>query len=121
MPLQNLIGPDPLAPVVSLAQVRAALPPPPGQLSLAVLQHGSLLVKFYAPPGTDPQTPHDRDELYLVASGHATAQVGAQRYAVASGDVIFVPAREPHRFEDLSVDFAVWVMFYGPDGGEAGR
>jgi hypothetical protein len=24
-----------------------------------------------------------------------------------------------HRFEEFSDDLAVWVMFYGPDGGEA--
>jgi hypothetical protein len=23
-----------------------------------------------------------------------------------------------HRFEDFSDDLAVWVIFYGPDGGE---
>ena len=29
------------------------------------------------------------------------------------------PARVEHRFEDFSDDFAVWVIFYGPEGGEA--
>ena len=23
-----------------------------------------------------------------------------------------------HRFEDFSADFATWVFFYGPEGGE---
>jgi hypothetical protein len=26
-----------------------------------------------------------------------------------------------HRFEQFSQDLAVWVMFYGPEGGEAGE
>jgi hypothetical protein len=31
---------------------------------------------------------------------------------------LFVAADQPHRFEDFSEDFAAWVFFYGPDGGE---
>jgi hypothetical protein len=38
--------------------------------------------------------------------------------AFGSGDMLFVPARMEHRFEDFSDDFATWVMFYGPAGGE---
>ena len=34
------------------------------------------------------------------------------------GDLLFVAADRPHRFEDFTEDFAVWVMFYGPEGGE---
>jgi len=34
------------------------------------------------------------------------------------GDALFVPAHTSHRFEDFSPDFATWVVFYGPDGGE---
>jgi len=34
------------------------------------------------------------------------------------GDVLFVPAGVEHRFEDFSEDLAVWVIFYGPEGGE---
>jgi hypothetical protein len=26
-----------------------------------------------------------------------------------------------HRFEEFSDDLAVWVIFYGPEGGEAAR
>jgi hypothetical protein len=31
---------------------------------------------------------------------------------------LFVPAGQIHRFENFSSDFAVWVVFYGPEGGE---
>jgi hypothetical protein len=27
----------------------------------------------------------------------------------------------PHRFENFSDDLALWVFFYGPEGGEAQR
>ena len=33
--------------------------------------------------------------------------------------VLFVPAHEEHRFESFTDDLVVWVMFYGPEGGEA--
>jgi hypothetical protein len=32
--------------------------------------------------------------------------------------MLFVPAGVVHRFEDFSDDLAIWVMFYGPEGGE---
>ena len=45
---------------------------------------------------------------------------GEQRYTVEAGSFLFVPADHFHRFEDFSSDFAVWVVFYGPEGGEPG-
>ena len=73
---------------------------------------------MYQPQGTDPQTPHDRDEVYLVARGAGVFFDGAQRHEVQPDSFIFVAAGQPHRFEDFSADFAVWVCFYGPIGGE---
>ena len=35
--------------------------------------------------------------------------------------MIWVPAGAEHRFEDFSDDLAVWVVFYGPEGGETPR
>lgn len=96
----------------------AAAPIPEGRRSAELLRHGSLEVRWYAPRGTDPQTPHERDELYVVAGGRAEFLRGGERVAVGAGDVLFVPARMEHRFEAMSEDFAVWVMFYGPAGGE---
>lgn len=96
-----------------------ALRPPAGALSSPVFEHGSLLVKLYAPKGTDAQVPHTRDELYVVAQGSGTFVNGETRHPFVTGDVLFVPAGVPHRFEEFTGDFAVWVMFYGPEGGEA--
>jgi hypothetical protein len=41
-----------------------------------------------------------------------------QRRRVEPGSFLFVAAGQIHRFEDFSDDFAVWVFFYGPKGGE---
>lgn len=89
-----------------------------GERSVEIFTHGTLQVKMYAPRGTDPQTPHARDELYFVASGRGWFFGGADRRPVGPGDVIFAPAGCVHRFEDFPDDLAVWVAFYGPEGGE---
>ncbi len=31
---------------------------------------------------------------------------------------LFVPAHATHRFEEFTDDFAAWVVFWGPQGGE---
>jgi mannose-6-phosphate isomerase-like protein (cupin superfamily) len=103
---------------VTIAEARAA-PVPEGQRSAPVLAHGSMLVKFYQPQGPDLQTPHDQDELYLIASGSGWFRNGETRHRFAPGDVIFVAANVVHRFEDFSCDCSTWVVFYGPKGGEA--
>jgi mannose-6-phosphate isomerase-like protein (cupin superfamily) len=103
---------------VSLEQALALGPPPAGNLAVPVFAHGSLEVEMYQPRGHDPQTPHARDEVYVVARGTATFFDGAKRRPIEAGSFLFVPAGRAHRFEDFSSDFAVWVMFYGPPGGE---
>ncbi len=95
-----------------------ALRAPPGALAARVFAHGSLEAEFYAPRGHDPQTPHTRDEIYVVARGEGMFFNGATRRSVRAGTFIFVPAGQTHRFEQFSSDFAVWVFFYGPQGGE---
>lgn len=95
-------------------------PTPPGNLAVPIFRHGSLEVEMYTPAGTDLQTPHERDEVYVVARGTGLFFNGTeQRREVQPGSFIFVPARQEHRFESFSPDFAVWVFFYGPIGGES--
>ena len=89
-----------------------------GKPFTTVLQHGSMSVEYYKPEGEDLQTPHRQDELYVVASGTGTFYRNGERCTFGPGDVLFVPAGMEHRFENFSPDFATWVIFYGPDGGE---
>jgi mannose-6-phosphate isomerase-like protein (cupin superfamily) len=81
--------------------------------------HGTLSVELYAPLAIDGQSPHDRDEVYVVASGHGEFLCAGVRSTFATGDLLFVPAHVEHRFENFSSDFSTWVMFYGPVGGES--
>jgi mannose-6-phosphate isomerase-like protein (cupin superfamily) len=107
--------------VVSLAEALAKGPPPSGNLAVPIFAHGALTVEMYQPVKVDPQTPHARDEVYLVARGTAVFFDGVDRRPVAAGAFVFVPARQVHRFEEISSDFACWVFFYGPEGGERGK
>lgn len=83
-----------------------------------LFSHGSLEVEIYRPVGIDRQQPHTRDELYVVVSGSGYFVNGASRHPFEPGEVLFVPAGIEHRFEDFTEDFATWVFFYGPEGGE---
>jgi mannose-6-phosphate isomerase-like protein (cupin superfamily) len=93
-------------------------PPAPDSETQGALRHGSLEVKLYTPRRHDPQFPHKRDELYVVARGRGRAVIGNAHTTFGPADAIFVPAGMAHHFEDFSSDFAIWVMFYGPEGGE---
>jgi mannose-6-phosphate isomerase-like protein (cupin superfamily) len=103
--------------LIPIEAARSA-PIPPGRRSPEMMRHGSLEARFYAPRGSDPQTPHDRDEVYVVVSGTGWFRRGDERHHFKPGDFLFVPAHVEHRFEDFSDDLELWVMFYGPEGGE---
>jgi mannose-6-phosphate isomerase-like protein (cupin superfamily) len=94
------------------------LPGPGGERSIELFRHGSLTVKLYAPRGNDPQKPHTRDEIYVIATGTGRFHRGSEEISFGPGDMLFVAAGEEHRFLEFSSDFATWVFFYGPEGGE---
>src|SRR5262245_16113762 len=102
----------------TVSQALAKLPGPNGERWAVVFEHGTLEVEIYAPRGSDPQGPHNRDEVYVVVSGSGEFVNGATRERFGPGDLLFVPAGVVHRFEKFSDDLTVWVMFYGPEGGE---
>jgi mannose-6-phosphate isomerase-like protein (cupin superfamily) len=106
--------------VVTLEGALAKGEPPPGNLAVPVFEHGTLAVELYSPRGADRQTPHTRDEVYVVARGQGWFNDGRVRHPVHAGSFVFVPAGQDHRFEEFSADFATWVFFYGPNGGEGG-
>jgi mannose-6-phosphate isomerase-like protein (cupin superfamily) len=115
-----LMGTSPAnAAQVDLAEALAQGPPPDGNLAVPIFAHGTLTVELYTPHGHDPQQPHERDEVYVVARGTGLFFDGSERRPVEPGTFIFVAAGQVHRFEAFSRDFAVWVLFYGPRGGEA--
>jgi mannose-6-phosphate isomerase-like protein (cupin superfamily) len=77
------------------------------------LRVADLSVGTYSIPvgGTDEQSPHTEDEIYVITAGRATLQAGGDRAEVRAGSVVYVPAGEVHRFVDIAEDLAAIVVF----------
>jgi mannose-6-phosphate isomerase-like protein (cupin superfamily) len=97
----------------------ARLIPPPGDRSYEeFLRSRDLSVGVYrlAASSSDPQQPHAEDELYYVLKGRARFTSGGGSIDVEPGFVLFVPAGEPHRFDDIVEPLTLLVVF-GPAEG----
>ena len=90
-------------------------PPPDGEQAVWIehLRVADLSVGTYSIPagGTDEQTPHSEDEIYVVASGRAVLAAGGERAEVGPGSVIYVAAGEQHRFTEITESLALVVLF----------
>jgi mannose-6-phosphate isomerase-like protein (cupin superfamily) len=104
--------------VIHLAESEAAIPKALGEHAIGVFEHGTLSVKLSQPVPPNRQTPHDQDEVYIVARGHGVLVHDGKREPFACGDLMFIAARTEHHVEDFSEDLTVWVVFYGQQGGE---
>ena len=104
--------------LITLEEGLSRLPGPQRQRFAELFKHGTLSVEIYAPKGSDPQKPHTRDEGYVVVSGSGEFVFGDQRARFGTGDFLFAPAGVMHCFENFTEDLVVWVIFYGPEGGE---
>ena len=96
-----------------------ALTPPEGLRSAEVFRDDVVEIRFAARPTSGPQVPHDRDEFYIVASGTARYRWDGGEATIGPGDLMFAAAHTPHGYDQFSEDFSVWVVFYGPQGGES--
>jgi mannose-6-phosphate isomerase-like protein (cupin superfamily) len=106
---------------VTLSEALERLPGASGERYATVFEYGTLAIEIYAPRGTDPQTPHTRDEVYVVMSGTGWFVNGPDRHRFAPGDVLFVSAGVPHRFQQFTDDLTVWAILCHPQGGETPR
>jgi mannose-6-phosphate isomerase-like protein (cupin superfamily) len=100
--------------------VREALSriPESGERFVRLFERSGVEVEIYAPFVRDLQSPHTRDELYLIISGSGYFINGPGRVRFSPGDLLFVEAGVEHRFEEFTHDFATWVIFFGPEGGK---
>ena len=98
-------------------QVRAGIPGPKGERHAVCLRHGDWTLELYEPQTQDRQTPHWQDECYVILEGSGIFVMGEERLPFHPGDMIFVPAGLPHRFEEFGERVRAWVVFAGPQGG----
>ena len=104
--------------VIHIAEAQADIPGPYGEHATTVLQRGTVDVALSMPTAPVQQTPHAQDEIYVILRGSAIAMHDGKRETCAAGDLVFIAAGTEHQFQDTSEDFAVWRIFYGPEGGE---
>jgi len=77
--------------------------------------HLSVGTYSIAAAGHDDQVPHAEDEVYLVTAGRARLSTSEGETTLEPGDAMYVAAGEPHRFVDISDDFAAIVVFAPPE------
>jgi mannose-6-phosphate isomerase-like protein (cupin superfamily) len=94
---------------------------PAGVPFVSAMAHGTMSVEAFALSELDHQTPHDQDELYFVQRGSGMLTIDGTAHACKAGDALFVRAGQDHRFVNCTSDFATWVVFWGPKGGEVRR
>ena len=84
-----------------------------GRSYLEFLRVPAMSAGIYVLPvgATDPQKPHQQDEIYYVIRGKAKMRTGAEERSVSQGNVIFVEAGREHRFFDLEQELLVLVIF----------
>jgi mannose-6-phosphate isomerase-like protein (cupin superfamily) len=104
--------------VISLAEAQAGIPGPAGEHAVVVFRRGSLDIALSLPLRPSQQTPHAQDEVYFIVRGRGVLFHDGKRDSFESGDLLFVAAGIEHQIEDISEDFAMWRVFYGPLGGE---
>jgi mannose-6-phosphate isomerase-like protein (cupin superfamily) len=84
---------------------------------LEFIRVASMSVGLYVLPADaiDGQSPHDEDEVYVVLAGLSQFTSGNESRHVTEGDVIFVPAREPHHFHHITEELRLAVVFSPPE------
>jgi mannose-6-phosphate isomerase-like protein (cupin superfamily) len=84
-----------------------------GKRYLEFLRVPAMSAGVYVLPagGTDPQSPHQEDEMYYVVRGKARMLAGSEDQAVSEGSTIFVAAGVEHRFFDITEELVVLVFF----------
>jgi mannose-6-phosphate isomerase-like protein (cupin superfamily) len=88
-----------------------------GKAYVEFVRTADMSVGVYRLPvgATDAQPPHGEEEIYHVMRGKARFTSGGEDIAVAVGDVLLVPAREPHRFYEITEELELLVFFAPPE------
>jgi mannose-6-phosphate isomerase-like protein (cupin superfamily) len=88
-----------------------------GDLYHEFLRVPSLNCGLYVLPagGTDPQQPHEEDEVYYIIAGRGRFSAVDEDVAVEPGDILYVAAGDPHHFHSITEDLEI-LVFFASDG-----
>jgi mannose-6-phosphate isomerase-like protein (cupin superfamily) len=105
--------------LTTLERARAEVQQRTGELYLEFLRRSSMSCGLYVleAGATDPQEPHQEDEVYVVLDGLAMIVVAGQDQPVGPGSVVFVARTVPHRFHDITKRLSVLVLFAPAESG----
>ena len=78
----------------------------------AILENENIEIGLYAPVNDDLQSPHMKDEIYIVVKGEGTFFNDGKRVIFGPGDLFLVSAGAEHRFENFSDDLVVWYIIH---------
>jgi mannose-6-phosphate isomerase-like protein (cupin superfamily) len=80
---------------------------------LEFLNEGTLSMGLYVLPvgAVDGQQPHSEDEVYYVLSGRGLFRLEQEDRPVQAGSIIFVAARQEHRFHSIEETLQILVFF----------
>lgn len=67
------------------------------------------------PGDVDTQEPHHEDEAYYIIRGKGKITVGETVQDVETGDLVFVPRCQWHRFHDFDEEGLTILILFSPD------
>jgi mannose-6-phosphate isomerase-like protein (cupin superfamily) len=81
------------------------------------LRVATMSAGVYALPAgaEDTQKPHTEDEIYYVVRGRGRFTHGSTEQVAEPGELLFVPANEPHRFHSITEELVLLVVFAPPE------
>ena len=84
-----------------------------GKLYLEFLRVPAMSMGIYKLPadGTDPQSPHTEDEVYVVLNGRGQISVDGEDRLVEKGSIVFVAKQIEHHFHSIEDDLQILVFF----------
>ena len=100
---------------IQLKEKLELLPTPEKQWFTKVLEDQLTEIYLYTPKDIDNQTPHTKNEVYVIISGEGIFYNGKDSVSFVQGDILFAAAGSNHRFESFSNDFKTWVIFYSEE------
>lgn len=84
-----------------------------GKLYLEFLREPSMSLGIYILPAgaTDPQQPHQEDEVYYILHGRGQIMVDGEDQPIQPGSIVFVGKQVEHRFHTITEDLHILVFF----------